>query len=626
LIEFNRKYTFVVCHSIYTNDSTQQEIDMAEDNQRKANLELSSEEFITGLPEQWGAIETNWVRVRRNGWDSPDMYSLMQQLHSLAEVAETLGFEKIAKNSSQLQILLETKSNGNGWDGSESLFSKAESKMQALRQAAYSDQQMELAELPQGSTIPKYSSISLLEKRADRLIYMVEDDPIQAAELAEQISHFGYSAMGFRSLAELEEAMRQASPKALLIDVSSPEGKMWRYESLKELSEKFTELPPIIFISTKNRMPFRLEAVRAGGEAYFTKPVDVSMLVNSLDRLIFKDITPFPRVMIVDDSLIQANYMATQLKKVGVLTEVVSKPQAIIDQMTRFTPDLLLLDMYMPECTGMELAKAIRQIEQFASIPIIFLSAETNKNTQIAAMGLDGHDFLTKPLEPEHLISAITRRIECYRKLRKSMIRDGLTGLPNHSTTKQRLSQEIEHARQGDLALSLAMVDLDHFKKVNDTYGHATGDQVLRSLACMLKQRLRSNDVIGRIGGEEFAILLPNTNEETATRIMAELGEGFARVHHQTRGKKISVTFSCGVATYPDYDSAAELSKAANEALYAAKAAGRNQVVCASQAQGGIKPVAMADWQRNRRLKFNRRLKLSRRRKNGRRLTPSRRL
>ena len=596
MIEFNRKYIFMFCHSIYTNDSTLQEIDMAEDDQLKTNLKLLSEEFITGLPEQWGTIETNWVRVRRNGWDTPAMHSLMQQLHSLAEAAATLGFEKIAQTSNQLQILLQSKTNGNGWEGSEALISKAESKMQALRQAAYSDQQTDLAELTQGLTIAKDSSISLLEKRADRLIYILEDDPIQATELAEQISYFGYLVKRFHSPADLEEAMPKAPPTALLIDASFPEGKMRGYESLKGLSDKFAELPPVIFITINDQMPFRLEAVRAGSEAYFTKPVEVGVLVNFLERLILKDVFPPARVLIIDDSLIQANHIATQLKKAGVLTEVVSNPLTVIDHMIHFMPDLLLLDMYMPECTGMELAKVIRQMEQFTNIPIVFLSAETNKNRQIAATGMDGDDFLTQPLEPEHLISAVTTRIECYRKLRMSMIQDGLTGLLNHSTIKQRLAQEIEHARRGNMALSLAMIDLDHFKTVNDTYGHATGDQILKSLAYMLKQRLRGSDVIGRIGGEEFAILLPNTNEETAARIMAELCEGFAKVHHYAGEKEISVTFSCGVASYPDYDNAAELNEAADEALYAAKAAGRNQVVCARQAKIGMRLVAMAKW------------------------------
>jgi diguanylate cyclase (GGDEF)-like protein/PAS domain S-box-containing protein len=565
---------------------------MPDDNELTQNLKLLSQEFITALPEQLGTIETNWVRVRRNGWDPVAVHTLVRQLHALAGTAATLGFEEIAQNASRLQTLLGAKNNGNGRAESEALLSKAESEMQVLRQAVYTDQQVDLAELTQRLALAKASSTSLQEKRADRLIYMVEDDSTQAAELAEQISYFGYSVKSFHNPDALEDAIRQAPPRALLMDVSFPEGKMWGYETITRLREEFPDLPPILFITINDQMAFRLQAVRVGGEAYFTKPVDVVALIDFLDRLIFQDIFPPSRVLIVDDSRVQANYIALQLKKVGIITEVATDPLKVIDQMISFTPDLVLLDMYMPECTGMELAKVIRQMEQFISIPIVFLSAETDKDKQIAAMGQGGDDFLTKPLAPEHLISAVTTRIERYRKLRALMIHDGLTGLLNHSTTKDRLVQEIEHARKRNLPLSLAMIDLDHFKIVNDSYGHATGDRVLKSLAYMLKQRLRGGDTIGRIGGEEFAILLPNTDEKTAARVMSELCEGFAHVHHYSGEKEFYVSFSCGVATYPEYGSAAELSKAADEALYAAKAAGRNQVRRASEARGGMESMA----------------------------------
>jgi len=242
--------------------------------------------------------------------------------------------------------------------------------------------------------------------------------------------------------------------------------------------------------------------VRVGGEAYFTKPVDVNALIDVLDRLVLHSDIPAYRVLIMDDSRVQANYIAMQLRNAGLAAEIVSDPLKIIDHMSGFNPDLLLLDMYMPDCTGMELAKVIRQMEQFISVPIVFLSAETDKEKQMAALGNGGDDFLTKPIEPEHLISAVTTRIERYRKLRVLMVQDSLTGLLNHSTTKDRLAQEFERARRHNLPLSYAMIDLDHFKLVNDDFGHATGDQVLKSLAHLLKQRLRSSDIVGRIGGE----------------------------------------------------------------------------------------------------------------------------
>jgi CheY-like chemotaxis protein len=146
--------------------------------------------------------------------------------------------------------------------------------MQALRQAAYTNRPTDLAELTHRLTLAKGSATSLQGKRANRLIYMVEDDPIQAAELAEQIGYFGYSVKSFPNPAELEDAIQQAPPRALLTDVSFPEGKMWGYEAITKLRAKFPELPPILFITINDQMPFRLQAVRVGGEACFTKPVE----------------------------------------------------------------------------------------------------------------------------------------------------------------------------------------------------------------------------------------------------------------------------------------------------------------------------------------------------------------
>src|SRR5450759_476879 len=282
------------------------------------------------------------------------------------------------------------------------------------------------------------------------------------------------------------------------------------------------------------------------------------------------------------------------VKKAGMVTENVADPLQVIDHLISFNPDLLLLDMYMPDCSGMELAQIIRQKEQFISIPIVFLSAETDKEKQLAALGIGGDDFLTKPIEPDHLIAAVTIRIERYRKLRALMIHDGLTGLLNHSTTKERLIQEVERARRQNEPLAFAMLDLDQFKRVNDNYGHAAGDRVLKSLAYLLRQRLRSSDTIGRFGGEEFAVILPDTDEQSAANIMQELCAGFAKIRHHAGEKEFSVSFSCGVAAFPAFDNAGSLSETADMALYTAKTDGRNQVKAASQCSGDVFSAARA--------------------------------
>ncbi len=223
----------------------------------------------------------------------------------------------------------------------------------------------------------------------------------------------------------------------------------------------------------------------------------------------------------------------------------------------------------------------IRQIKAYVGLPIVFLSAETDREKQLDVVGQGGDDFLTKPIKPDVLIASVSSRIERYRQLHSLMLRDGLTGLFNHTTMREHLVQEINRSGRNNQPFSLAMLDLDEFKKVNDTYGHATGDKVLRSLAHLLTLRLRCTDIIGRYGGEEFIVLLPNTTKEGAVLLMNDIRESFSQIVHLAQSEEFRVAFSCGVAGFPEYNSASTLSEAADQALYTAKRRGCNQVVAA---------------------------------------------
>jgi diguanylate cyclase (GGDEF)-like protein len=261
----------------------------------------------------------------------------------------------------------------------------------------------------------------------------------------------------------------------------------------------------------------------------------------------------------------------------------ITDPMSVMAPLAELNPDLLLVDMYMPGCTGLELAAVIRQQQALISIPIVFLSSETDIDKQMAAMERGGDDFLTKPILPGHLISAVSSRVVRLRELRSFMVRDSLTGLLNHTTIKEQLTVEIARAARFEQELAFALLDIDHFKLVNDTYGHPTGDRVLKSISRLLQQRLRKTDVIGRYGGEEFAIILPNTDSLAATQVIEELRAGFAQVRQQGDGVEFRTTFSAGIATYPRYADAAQLNNTADKALYRAKHNGRNRVVLAGR-------------------------------------------
>jgi diguanylate cyclase (GGDEF)-like protein len=162
--------------------------------------------------------------------------------------------------------------------------------------------------------------------------------------------------------------------------------------------------------------------------------------------------------------------------------------------------------------------------------------------------------------------------------MRRVSRHDGLTGLLNHTAVKAELDARLL-SQPANGRLSVAMIDIDHFKSVNDTYGHPVGDQVIRSLAWLLKGRLRTTDVIGRYGGEEFLIAIPDADIDEAHEVLDWIRTSFGDLPHAHPDGLFRATFSSGIASYPSYGHSVELIRAADEALLEAKRQGRNRVV-----------------------------------------------
>ncbi len=413
-----------------------------------------------------------------------------------------------------------------------------------------------------------------------RKILLIEDDDAEADLLTTQLGQFGYAVQRLGSAAEISSAVEQTHPTALLVGLPSGDDATETIERLAA-QEPAESLPPVIFLSPDPQMRIRLAAVRAGAGALLMRPVSMIDLVDTLDPLSVDHIEDPFRVLIVDDDPRICKYYQMILAEAGMETKICNKPLESFEVLSEFRPELIIMDLYMPECRGKELAAVIRQEPSFDSIPIVFLSAEDDLLKQLDVMTIGGDDFLTKPIRPEHLVMAVYTRARRFRSLRSMMLRDSLTGLLNHTTTQAHLDIEIDRMRREGKPLGFAVIDLDHFKRVNDTYGHSAGDRVIKTLSSLLRQRLRSTDITGRTGGEEFAVALSGTTAESALTIMNDVRESFQMIRQHYDGGEFTVTMSCGVAGFPEFGDATALTDAADRALYQAKGAGRNQVVLA---------------------------------------------
>jgi diguanylate cyclase (GGDEF)-like protein len=407
-----------------------------------------------------------------------------------------------------------------------------------------------------------------------RLVFYCDDD-LDGGQLASQLSCFGYTVTTFTEADALKFAVLADPPDAVVISTDHA-------DMAADLRSVITV--PVLFVSERSDFQMRLKAVQVGGEAYFLKPVVAHEIVDVLDAVTDRrEPEPF-RILIVDDEPEMAGYHGLILERAGMMPRWLAQPANLLDELVQFQPDLVLMDMYMPVCSGRDLSRLIRQIPQFVSLPIIFLSSETDKSLQVSAMRVGADGFLTKPIPPEDLVTAVAVRAERTRVLRSLMMRDSLTGLLNHTTLLQFLDTSMASTQRHGGQVCFIILDLDHFKAVNDTHGHPAGDQVLVGLARLLKQRLRNSDMIGRYGGEEFAVVLTDISVGEAVRVMDEIRRDFAALSFMAGGTEFSSSFSGGVAGCPDMRTTEAIIQAADRALYAAKHAGRNRIMAAEAA------------------------------------------
>ncbi len=304
------------------------------------------------------------------------------------------------------------------------------------------------------------------------------------------------------------------------------------------------------------------------------------------------------RILVVDDNQDNVEIIATRLRFRGYEIDEASNGKQALALIRHSPPDLILLDVMLPDIDGYEISRRIKGDETLPFIPIILVTARDSTQDKVAGLDAGADDYLTKPINFPELEARVRSMLrikrlqdeleEKNRELERLSISDGLTGLFNHRHIHGLLYDEYGRANRSHEPLTVAMFDLDRFKSVNDNYGHQAGDRVLQQFADILRNTARDIDRIGRYGGEEFMVILPETAlHEGAIFVERVRREVALHDFHIGREEPLHMTVSAGVATYPHElaGNPETLIRFADEALYAAKAAGRDRVVRFDQLQ-----------------------------------------
>lgn len=394
-----------------------------------------------------------------------------------------------------------------------------------------------------------------------------------AKGLREQLSFYGFRVVE----SNWDEPLPQREAPFAIIFVPSDEhiddGKL----ALIKQARVSCPATQLFYVGVPRELDVMVTLMRVGIDITIQREEQAANLLSRiLDFIQTREQESF-KVLVVEDSRVAVAQIQRALNQHGIQCEVIIDPSGLLATLDAYRPDLVLMDMYMPHCNGVEATRVLRQLPAYQSIPIVYLSSETDIGLQVEALRLGGDQFLTKPFNPVVLAATLKTTIERHREMQRCSHNDGLTGLLTHTASKSRLDAMLA-TLPPDGKLCVAMLDIDKFKSVNDTYGHPVGDQVIRSLAWLLKGRLRGSDLIGRYGGEEFVLALPDVGPDEAWVVIDRIRSDFAKLPHAHGGGSLRASFSAGIAAFPDSCTSTELINLADTALLEAKRSGRNRV------------------------------------------------
>lgn len=534
------------------------------------SLEQLKRQFLHALPDKKKQIITLWISLRKN-WDAHMLSAVYREVHNLKGSSETFGLSDTKHIVDKLELLLKGLLNAPAPElptikGLDTLFHQLlQNNMRGQPSAPVVEAQMQ------------QSPYKPSKARHEHHIAIIEDDGNVGAMITKQLREFGFSVQHFLNFTSFLVVQNKTPFDLILLDLILPD---WTEEALFEAATEFEKNNTRVFVlSSRGDFDMRLLAIRANVSEYFVKPAETTLLVRKIHQSLKMSEKQPLKVLLVDDQQSMVDYFSSLLRSHGLMVKGLSSAEQVLPALEQFEPDLFIFDLYMPEVNGLELAKMIRQLDKYTSSPILVLSSDDTMQNKVSIIQAGSDDLISKQTVPSLFVAQVISRAQRGHDIRSSASRDSLTGLLNHTQILVAARRCFNVAKRINSQVCIAMFDLDHFKKVNDTYGHSGGDKVLLAFAHLLQQSLRQTDFTGRYGGEEFMLVLPDMQKPLAIAKLNAIRESFSHIVFVEDGVEFKVTLSGGLAFSDQCEEFQDCLLLADKNLYEAKRLGRNQLV-----------------------------------------------
>lgn len=452
------------------------------------------------------------------------------------------------------------------------------------------------------------------------LVLVVDDVPANVKLLEVKLANEYYDVITAKDGYEAISQTKQHKPDLILLDVMMP--GMDGFETCRKLKQdpEISHIP-VVMVTALSDIADRVRGLEAGADDFLTKPInDIALFARVksllrikvlLDELRLRDKTVLDmgvlneaqntftqdvsgaKIMIIDDDAVQLKRVSDRLSQ-DYQVENVSRPEGAESVAMHGGFDLIIVSTQLADMDGLRLASHLKSLEETRNVPILMLVDEDDSRAMLKGLELGVNDYIIMPVDYNEMAARVKTQIRRkkyqdalksnYRQTISRSITDGLTGLYNRHYLNNHLDNMVRQSLNNNKPMSIIILDMDHFKEVNDNYGHDIGDEVLKQIADTIIRSIRSSDLAARFGGEEFVVLMPETSNqqanEAAERIRKAMESTPIRVSHPVG--QLLKTVSIGVAFMNDMgDTGQAMLKRADEALYKAKHSGRNKVVIA---------------------------------------------